>query len=302
MHPALKGAVERLLVHGGPASIARATMRGRALVLAYHNVLPDGAEPCGDHPLHLPRTRFVAQLEALTRHTDVIPLAELSRSAWRRGRPRAVITFDDAYAGAVTVGIEELARRGLPATIFVAPGLLGGCSFWWDSLAASPGLDERLRARAINELQGEAGAIKRWAATGRLPSREPPAYARSASEGDLEAAVRRPGITVGSHSWSHPNLARLTARELERELVQSRDWLADRFGPAFVPWLSYPYGSRSATVAGAARAAGYEGAFRIEGGWMAATSHTPHDLPRLSVGAGLSDAGFGLRIAGLIRR
>jgi hypothetical protein len=33
------------------------------------------------------------------------------------------------------LGIPELVRRGLPATVFVAPALLDQRAFWWDRLA-----------------------------------------------------------------------------------------------------------------------------------------------------------------------
>src|SRR5207253_4854215 len=58
MRSALKAVVEGLLAHGGAATLARAARRGGALVLAYHNILPDGVPATGDRSLHLARARF----------------------------------------------------------------------------------------------------------------------------------------------------------------------------------------------------------------------------------------------------
>src|SRR6476646_910636 len=105
----LKQAVERLLIGAGVAGVSRARLRHRSVVLAYHNVVPDDAPPVGDLSLHLSQSRFAAQLDELARHAEVVPLdAVFSRAVGKR--PRVAITFDDAYLGAVTRGVDELAR------------------------------------------------------------------------------------------------------------------------------------------------------------------------------------------------
>src|SRR5512143_348475 len=96
----LKQAVESLLIGAGVAGLARARARHRTLVLAYHNVVPDGAPPAGDRSLHICRSRFAAQLDELIRHAEIAPLDQVL-SHPDRGRPRVAITFDDAYRGAV---------------------------------------------------------------------------------------------------------------------------------------------------------------------------------------------------------
>lgn len=67
--------------------------------------------------------------------------------------------------------MEEVARRGLPATIFVAPKFLGGAGFWWDELAGSagPGLDDRLRAHALEALGGRHEAVMQWTGSNGHP-------------------------------------------------------------------------------------------------------------------------------------
>lgn len=295
----LKQAMESLLIGAGVARVSRARVRHRTLVLAYHNVVPDDAPATGDLSLHIGRSCFAAQLDELASHAQIVPLDQVLAQSGA-GRARVAITFDDAYRGAVTWGAEELARRGLPATIFVAPGLLAGHAFWWDALAEpGSGLPDDVRSRGLEELRGEDAAVRTWAArTGRAACVLPD-YARSASEEELRRAVARGGVTLGSHSWSHPSLPRLSRAEMAAELTRSRDWLAARFGATFIPWLSYPYGHLSAAVIEQAAAAGYRGALAIRGGWVPPRPPAPYSVPRLTVPAGLSPKGFALRAAGL---
>jgi len=298
----LKQAVESLLLGAGVAGVSRARVRRRTLVLAYHNVVPDDAPPAGDLSLHIGRSSFAAHLDELCRHAEIAPLDQALAQPGGE-RPRVAITFDDAYRGAVTLGVDELARRGLPATIFTAPGLLGGHAFWWDALSEpGAGLADELRRHALEQLRGQDAAIRARAEADGRPARDLPDYAKSASEDELRDAVHRGAVTLGSHTWSHPSLPRLSRTEVAAELGRSRDWLTARFGAGFVPWLSYPYGHFSPTVAEEAAAAGYRGALAIEGGWIPLRAPAPYAIPRLNVPAGLSTRGFALRAAGLFCR
>jgi peptidoglycan/xylan/chitin deacetylase (PgdA/CDA1 family) len=73
---------------------------------------------------------------------------------------------------------------------------------------------------------------------------------------ELDAA----GVEIGSHSFSHPWLTRLSDGELEREVVYSRRLLEDKLGKA-VTSFAYPYGNYDARVMDAVRKSGYQCAF-----------------------------------------
>lgn len=299
----LKALVEAGLVRSGVAGLRRVALPRRSLVLAYHNIVPDECAPCGDRSLHLARRTFIRQLDHLLRACAIVPLEEmLAPPRAGRRRLRVAITFDDGYRGAVTIGVEELARRGLPATLFIAPAFVGGGTFWWDCVTASDrgGLDGGLRERAIRELRGEDHAVRRWATQRGLRIGAVPDYAKVASEEELRSAVGHPGITLASHTWSHRNLARLTAAELCAELVQPLEWLRQRF-TAVIPWLSYPYGIGAPAAEAAAAAAGYRAALSLGGGWFAPERINPYRLARATVPSGLSTNGFVLLTSGLSR-
>jgi peptidoglycan/xylan/chitin deacetylase (PgdA/CDA1 family) len=126
------------------------------------------------------------------------------------------------------------------------------------------------------------------------------AYAQSATAAELAAALRFPGITLGSHTWSHPNLACLGIGDIVGEVRRSREWLRAEFGEKVIDWLAYPYGLESVQARAAVADASYAGALCIDGGWHRAADVSPFARPRLNVGAGLSVAGFRARLQGAV--
>jgi len=295
-----KRAAETLLTTARIDRVGLRAHRWRTLVLGYHNVIPDGERACGDRSLHLDRAMFAAQLDALATTHDVIPLSAIDDEP-RSDRPRAILTFDDAYRGAMTVGLAEIEMRGMHVTVFVAPGLFGSLA-WWDRLAdtGAGALSSDVRDVALRA-GGRADAVAAVAGDGNAML---PEWAAIASEMEVRTAARRPGVSLGAHTWTHANLAALDPRELASECARPMAWLRS-VQPDVTPWFAYPYGLTSAAVARAASEAGYSGAFRIDGGWLplaASAASTRFNLPRLNIPAELSLAGFRLRTAGLLSR
>lgn len=301
MRSLLKKRVEQALSSSVAGAIARHRLRGKRLILAYHGIVPEGAKPAGERALFIPQREFAAHLDVLAAIADVAPLDRIDEVG--DGRPRVAITFDDAYRGAVKEGVRELARRGLPATIFVAPGRLNGHVFWWDALShQSLSLEEKVRLYALHALGGSDERVRAWAARTRLASSDVlPAYAQTATRAELREALAVPGITVGSHSWSHANLASLSAPDIAAEVERPLDWLRAEFGEKVIPWLAYPYGLDSDDARRAAANASYSGALRIGGGWHRAADVSAFARPRLSIPGSLSVAGFRARLIGAMR-
>lgn len=293
MRAMIRGALERAVVASGVAALAARSRRGRTLVLAYHNVVADGEEVPGDRSLHLSMHDFRVQMDLLQRHGVVVPLEEAT-SPSDAGVPRFVLTFDDAYRGTVQLALPELAARGLPATVFVPPGLLGGEAFWWDAVPVSGWEDPA----PLGELRGEASRVRQWALDRGLRLRTLPPMQMPCTVEELRDATRHPGIRLGCHTWDHPNLDRLSGDEIRDQMARTRDWL-EASGLPTVDWVSYPYGKTNATVRDVVRALGFSGGLRVDGGWMPTDGGDPFDLPRINVPAGISPRGFRILLAGL---
>ncbi len=77
--------------------------------------------------------------------------------------------------------------------------------------------------------------------------------------GDEVAALgRHTGITIGSHTESHPSLAHLTADEQRSEIALAKDWLRSVTGVE-TSSLAYPFGGHSDVVSRTVQIAREEG-------------------------------------------
>jgi peptidoglycan/xylan/chitin deacetylase (PgdA/CDA1 family) len=284
MRTLVKRAVELGVTTAGAAAVARRLNRGRVAILAYHNVVPDEEAGHGDSSLHMPLSRFRTQLDRLERTHRVVSL-QRALAGIPDGGPYAVITFDDAYRGAVTLALPELRRRALPATVFVAPALLGEAGLWWDELGEAGRLTPGVRREAMLGHRGRLDGVRAWA----FPDGARPELRDHVGE----------GIGVGGHAWDHACLPALDPDDLAADLRRTVSWLDDA-APAPVPWLALPYGEGNEAVTRAALEAGFEGVLRISGGLC---SHDPDaaSLPRINVPAGLSARGLELRTSGMVR-
>ena len=297
MREGLKAAVEFLGTGLGLANLGRRVTLDRVAVLSYHNVVAPEEAGRGDASLHLPLPLFIKQIDRLCRTHEIVDLdTAASRSPGKR--PRAVITFDDAYRGAVTLAVPELIRRGLPAVVFVAPALLGRTVTWWDALGEA-GLLSRERESLLRDLRGRNDEILEYA----FPERAVPGLPHSYGIATLDEILQhcQGSIRIGSHTWAHEYLPALTPSELHRTLEQASKWLAGYRG-ARSSWLALPYGAGSADQVGrVALNVGHAGVLRIVGGLWRPDADIAA-VPRINVPAGLSSRGVELRTSGVLPR
>jgi peptidoglycan/xylan/chitin deacetylase (PgdA/CDA1 family) len=124
-----------------------------------------------------------------------------------------VITFDDAYANVHDHGLPILKRFGFGATIYVIAGYVGRTNNW---ATLPPGMGE-LPLMSWEQVRDAADA----------------------------------GVEIGAHTMTHPDLTKLSREEIERELAESRDAIAERLGER-VETFAYPYGHMNNIAAGVA--------------------------------------------------
>lgn len=265
---------------------------GDRLILSYHNVVRDGCVVRGDTSLHLPLSRFREQLRAVSDVADIVTLSDLL-NVEVTDRVRVAITFDDAYAGALTLGVPACDAVGAPCVVFVAPSLLG-CVPPWDDLASRGAWTDADRHRFLTVGQGRASS------TSVAASADDPC--RIASERELESMLSSSAaVTLGNHTRTHANLSALSGEEALAEIEGAAFWLRDRFAERSTRAIAYPYGlAPSTAVLSELRAAGLVGLMNA-GGWISTGVPVPIErVPRWNVPAGLSPRGFRLRMRGLL--
>lgn len=166
------------------------------------------------------RSAFAHQMDTVSKLTNPISIDHVPPLL--PGKHYSCITFDDGFENAIDNAVPELQKRGIPATFFVTVGFLGRCAEWWPS--------------GTREQQWKIAAAERWR---QLPS-------------DL--------IGIGSHTVTHPYLAKLDEPEARRELCDSRMML-QALTQRKISTLSFPYGNFNDHLSDWCREAGYERVF-----------------------------------------
>jgi peptidoglycan/xylan/chitin deacetylase (PgdA/CDA1 family) len=285
-----------------------------AVVIGYHRIAEPEEDPLG---LCTSPSRFERQLEIVRAETDPISVEALVDGLERGALPpRALcVTIDDGYLDALENAAPMLAAFDVPATVFAVSGLPGEVP-WWERLAAivtrGPTLPERIELSADgNRIAWEAGApgSSRAAAVRALhrqlldlpdPSREAaltrlghlfdaPAIDSSAprllTTEELGRLAAVPGISIGSHSVTHPRLAALPEATQRSEAEGGRRRLGELLGQPPVAF-SYPNGSCTTRTHRIVAEAGFSCGFTSASG-VATPRGDRFAIPRFWVG-GLS--------------
>ena len=327
---------KRLAMRGacvvGTDAAARQLRRRELLVVNYHGLQLD--ESRRRAWLLLPRRRFMEQLAYLARCYRVLPV-DAAIAALRAGRlaePTACITFDDGYRNNLTIGLPILRELGLPATIYLATGLIGTDARLWTTrleLAFADTSVDRVDLGAIGMGVERLGHPQRDAAARarlgyrvkeRLKSR--PALERLTLVAEVLAALdaRAPDdggdfafmdwdqvaqmgatglVTFGGHTVHHEIVSRLDDEAVEHEISASVERArATGYGSET---FAYPNGGVDDFDERAASALGRTGistAFTTIDGLNAATT-PPYAMRRVVVGADMSFDAFRLRVSGV---
>lgn len=178
--------------------------RDRALIVAFHNV-NDGPVT----PISIQIEAFKRAIDWLAEQFTVVRLDELL-CRLEQGRPIGgccVVTFDDGYKDNAEVAAPILLERGVPATFFIASGLVGTTTQTsWDI---------------------EHGVRSEWM-----------------SWEDVRA-LQRAGFTIGGHTIHHANLGELSPDEARDEVLGGLDRIEANTGER-PDVFAYPYGRRNA--------------------------------------------------------
>jgi peptidoglycan/xylan/chitin deacetylase (PgdA/CDA1 family) len=295
-------ALERL----GVNAAARARLDGsRAVILAYHRVLPsEEAERLHVEPsMMVTPATFRSHLDWLEASFLVLSLDELaSRLSDGRSLPAGAcaITFDDGWRDNYEHALPELARRRLPATVFVVTSRVGSLgAFWPDRVgrrlaAAVPAERERLAALfgapgSRDPVSASIAALKQCSEAerrellDRVFGDEPEhrSEERELLDWDEVGQMASAGVAIEAHGATHALLTGLPDDAAARELRDCRQALQER-GYGSGALLAYPSGRNNARSREFACEAGFRAAVTLKPG-LATRSSDPLALPRVTL-------------------
>lgn len=280
--------------------------RARLSILIYHRVLDEPDPLTGDI---CDKIFFETQISILSAYFHVLPLPEAIERLKAGTLPSkaACITFDDGYADNAENALPILQKLGTPATFFIAAGFVDGGMMWNDKVIEfvrkAPGdildlntiglgqhnigsleqrrqtlyqLIEILKYRSFNErhtLIEQLLALKPVTLPDNLMMTT-----------DQIMQLHRAGMEIGSHTLSHPILARTANETVYAEIVEGKNKL-ENILQAPVRFFAYPNGKPRQDYLPEhvvmLRQIGFEAAFTTA--WGAANSDSDiHQLPRFT--------------------
>lgn len=267
------------------------------LTLMYHNILQESADDLPIAGQQITRSSFRQQVERL-RSQVLHPFEADARLRAGQRAEGVVLTFDDGAAGLLEAS-RILAEFGCVGVAFVCPGAFQN-GLWFYKLADAlvrtkcaavewhrqswPLTSLRERRRAYCDIscklfdcppkQRDQFLIEVWNSL-TVPVGNPHPALTVMNEELLREMVGTGGMVLANHSWSHPNLVRLSIEEHREEIDSAQRWL-EHSGLPFVPWFAFPQGVHDAPTREAVRL------FRLRG--FGAGMVEPNDvLPRAGI-------------------
>lgn len=266
---------------------ACARQSGNLKILAYHRIC-DTDEINDPELVSASRNEFQWQVSYIKRYYHPMTfeaVVECFEQNRKLPRNAIVITFDDGFADNYHNAFEILRNNEVPATFFISTDYLdSGEEFWFNRVSriimSNPGRDFYLDGK---RLRVDTNSIDRRYLVGQVllkckqvsDSRRREIVDQLATDlGDNGAcdSLSRPmswsevremsaqGMEFGSHSRSHPVLARVNRNELKNEIEESKRIIENQIRkPVLV--FSYPDGGEDAVneaVLDAVRNAGYQ--------------------------------------------
>jgi peptidoglycan/xylan/chitin deacetylase (PgdA/CDA1 family) len=198
--------------------------------------------------------RFRAQMAYLRAFRyNVISLDQALDGLFNGGElpPRSVVlTFDDGYRNFRDHAFPVLRRHGFPATVFVVADLVGKSAEWLEGDRERPPL---MGPETLREVQGG-------------------------------------GVTLGSHTSTHPRLSRLPEAERREQIFRSKAVLEDMLQNE-VRHFCYPYGDYAPGIPDLVKSAGYASGLTCIRG-AANTADNPFEIPRKAISYGDNLLGY----------
>lgn len=141
----LKRSIKSILTEAGYRSglitTVRKRQRGRAVVLAYHRVLPADSPhlACTQSGMYVTDDSFKMQMEYLAENYRMLTLDDFIvglKEGFFDDRPSCLITFDDGWIDNYDYALPIMKENKIPGVIFLATDFVGtNRSFWTDTAA-----------------------------------------------------------------------------------------------------------------------------------------------------------------------
>ena len=268
----MKRIVKKLAYSSGVFNLSSRMNRKTLSILLYHGVCPHSNSNLLNEEKHIVNAEFEQHLNLITKYCTPISLESAILGQKLPPNP-IVLTFDDGYRNNYTDAFPMLKKYNVPATIFVTTGFIDKTNYMWPdvleyiiehtrmktlnlkwddsefrfdlntdekkitTITATKNylksLTEQDRLRFIDALQEKLEIEYSWRTI-------PPIF--SPLTWDEIREMRNSGlISIGSHTVSHPILARCSYQQQHNELALSQRRITEELGGECI-LFAYPNG------------------------------------------------------------
>lgn len=252
----LRASADRLLGSRGATALGFLLDRSQLRVLAFHGILDARG--------------FEQQMEWLVDRCTPVTASQVVGAFSGAPLPRraAWVTFDDGHPSVVEQGLPVLMSLGIPATIFICPGVVDSNKpFWWQVIERGIELDVGFDGQPITPAEIKRAKSlpdvvrRRLVEQVQITIEEVTGSAFTTSQlstTHLETWIRA-GNTIGNHTWDHPILDRCTSNEQRRQVALAHEWIVESLAPDHL-LFAYPNGNWTGDAEAVLRKFGYDAA------------------------------------------
>jgi peptidoglycan/xylan/chitin deacetylase (PgdA/CDA1 family) len=270
--------------------------RGAVIVLTFHRVLNDAEfqRTCSLPGIVIRRRTFEDLAGYVAGKYAVVDFTQAIEAP--AGKMRVMFTLDDGWRDTYTNALPLMRSRGIPATVFVCPGLVGRTLPFWPELVASllghasppvaktevESLIETLKTYTTERRQKYIGRLYELHAQANSKTTGEDTYTgdRTVSWKDIRE-MDAAGASFGCHTHTHQILTTVPAQAARHEIRTSKAAIQAALHKR-CDLFAYPNGNSSAATRRILAEEGFTAAFTTQrGAW---TNHSdPMAIPRVNV-------------------
>lgn len=248
-----------------------------ARILVYHGICQH--DPLSFNTLFVTLKAFESQLRLYKKYFNIVSLDDFCQQRFSSDRFTVCLTFDDGFANNYKYVLPLLEQYEVPATFFITGIRQAGYDILWNDVLCIAYKYGPLKLLFRNE-EFVKGRDKKYISSsgkrlvdilrstefsdksemiellGSLRHKAQNDYWLQMTKEEIKMLSRSKWVTVGSHSYYHNDLAKISMLSVKDDLARSKQFLENITGKE-IKAMAFPYGSYTREVVASARDAGY---------------------------------------------